>query len=191
MGKGSSPARRRGSSTGKVRKSAPEKASEKLPKWEDDQILSPKNAEHRAAYGELLSRYEDAPPALRQKLIRSELTGEGFNLRLRDVVPKDGLKFQISGELYDELQTELAKNPKYTSLDFMRVLLYSDKLPMSTRFDVAKEMLPYEHAKNPAPAPDGDAVRAVLVVPGVVSVEDWEREAKAHRERLRKMEEGS
>jgi hypothetical protein len=187
MGKSSSPARRRGSSTGKARSS--DGKSEALPKWNEDALPSPQDKQNRAAYGDLLTRYDGLPDKVKHKLIKSELTGKAFDLRLSDILPADALKFQISGELYEELQAEIDElGNNLTSLSFMRVLLKSRKLPMSTRFDVAKEMLPYEHVRNPAPTEAPGVHRAALVIPGVVSIEEWERMTAEHRERTKKME---
>jgi hypothetical protein len=186
MGKDSSPARRRGSSAGKGRRPSA-KDSEKLPTWDDDALPSSRDPQSRSAYGELLTRYDGLPDRVKHKLIKSEIDGKARAIRLSDIVPSDGLKLQVSGELYDELQGELDKVPEYTSLAFMRVLMKSRKLPMSTRIAVAKEMLPYEHSKHPEPvSPTGG--RSVLVVPGVVSIADWEKQAAEHRERTKAME---
>ena len=127
--------------------------------------------------------------SLRKKLLRYELTGRGFDLRMKDIFTPDTLKMQMTGELYAALQGKLEEIANYTSLDFMRVLLKSPNLPMSTRLEVAKEMLPYEHPRNPTPPPREGEYRAALILPGVVSVEDWEREAAKHRERIKKLEE--
>lgn len=186
MGRASSPARRRGSSAGKAKSAPPE--TEKLPTWDDDALPSPSNPANKRAYGDLLSRYDGLPDRVKQKLIASELTGRAFNLRMSDIVPAHGLKLQVSGELYDELQKQLDAIPNYTSLDFLRTLLRCNKLPISQRFEVAKEMLPYEHTRNPAPAPKEGDRRAALVIPGALSLEDWEKLAAQHREHTQKLE---
>lgn len=187
MGKASSPARRRGSSAGKERRPS-SKDSEKLPTWDDDALPSPSDARNRAAYGELLHRYDGLPDRVKHKLIKSELDGTVHRVRLEDILPAEGLKFQITGELYEELQASLDELPDYTSLSFLRVLLKSKKLPMSTRIAVAKEMLPYEHTRNPEPKVEAGAGVSSLVVPAVLSIEDWEKLAGQHRERVKKLE---
>jgi hypothetical protein len=49
-------------------------------------------------------------------------------------------------------------------------------------------MLPYEHTKNPTPAPGEGERRAALIIPGATSIEEWEKMAAEHRDRVKQME---
>lgn len=133
----------------------------------------------RASYGELISRYEDLPPALAHRLTQAEITGAVFDLKLKDVVPARGAAALVSGQLYDEFQAQLdSLGDKPTPLDVLLTGMRLKGLPLSMRMTCAQLAAPYVHQKNPAPPPDPDK-RGVLVV-GTTSREEWEQLSQAH-----------
>lgn len=148
-----------------------------MPTW------PPTEAGQRTSYGELISRYEDLPPALAHRLTHAEITGAVFDLKLRDVIPARGAAQLVSGELYDTFQKQLdslGANP--TPLDVLLTGMRLKGLPLSMRMTCAQLAAPYVHQKNPAPPPDPDK-RGVLVV-GTTTREEWEAMSQAHYNEL-------
>ena len=127
------------------------KATRAIPAWKDDQTLAD-NSDNRALYGELLDRYSDLPEAARHRLIRSEVSGQMLDLRIKDLVTRDGPRKQISGETAAWIESRIAKlGPNATPVDIMQIVMIAPDLPWSLRFPVVQTLAPYVHAKK-APA---------------------------------------
>lgn len=139
----------------------------------------------RDAVQELESRYKHLPAGLRERLIKSELTGSVLQLRLSDISARNTYANAVSGKLYDSIQEKLVEcyGESYGPLEFLTTLLRNTELPLSVRTKASVELLPYCNAKLATKDVEGgkaqsQAASGVLVVPGVSDRELWEKVSK-------------
>lgn len=136
-------------------------------------------------FQELEARYENLPSGLRERLIKSELTGSVLQLRLSDISARNTYANAVSGTLYESIQTKLVEvyGQDYGPLEYLTVLMRNTELPLSVRTKVSIELLPYLNAKLASKDSGSDGARnkgvsGVLVVPGVFDREAWEKAVK-------------
>lgn len=174
---------------------ATDETSGSFVRWDAGRALDPRDARTKQQYGELLGRYDDLPPVLAHQLIESEISGTVRSLRIRDIVPRAAPAQLISGEMAEIVQKRLdALGKDYEPEDYMRVLMTTAELPFNVRTAAAKELMPYRHARRaPLPPEDSDSPeeKSVLIVPGVATTEQWEKQSAAVHQSNMKRTKGS